>query len=154
MITGPAEEAGLVLEDGLAQRIVDAFGDDLPLLAFAMSKLYEKCGPDGELTHGMFDSLGLADQIDSRAEQAFHELESDPEAQASQDAVFLQLVSVDEQQTVTRRRATLKSLAASRGASALVDKLVDARLLKTERRSDGEPIVSVAHEAVLVHWQR
>jgi len=154
MITGPAEEAGLVLEDGLAQRIVDAFGDDLPLLAFAMSKLYEKCGPDGELTHGMFDSLGLADQIDSRAEQAFHELESDPEAQASQDAVFLQLVSVDEQQTVTRRRATLKSLAASGGASALVDKLVDARLLKTERRSDGEPIVSVAHEAVLVHWQR
>jgi hypothetical protein len=156
MITGPVEEAGLVLEDGLAQRIVNEFGTDrsaLPLLGFTLRQIYEARGPEGELTNRAYDSFeGLHGVIRSTAEQAFGEL--DTEAQKSLGAVFQELVTVDETQTVTRKRALLTTVAKSPAAAALVNKLVAVRLLVTDRGSDDAPVVSIAHEALLNHWSR
>jgi hypothetical protein len=68
--------------------------------------------------------------------------------------VFRELISVNEQNTATRRRAPCRHLFSSVGAGQLVDAFTDARLLVTDRDSTGEEVVEVAHEALLAAWPR
>ena len=61
LIEGPAARAALDLEPGLVQEMVhDAETDDaLPLLAFTLRELYERCKSSGRLTLNVYrDDLG------------------------------------------------------------------------------------------------
>lgn len=61
VITGPARVAGIELEDGLVQAIVDdaEAEDSLPLMAFTLRKLWDNCGAEGLLTlHEYRQELG------------------------------------------------------------------------------------------------
>ncbi len=60
VIEGPAERFGLDLDPGLTERMVEdtAYSDALPLLAFTLEKLYEKCEAQGRLTFEAYDDLG------------------------------------------------------------------------------------------------
>jgi Sulfatase-modifying factor enzyme 1/Domain of unknown function (DUF4062) len=156
MIVRPAERADLVFENGLPDRILDDMGEDrgaLPLLAFALKRMWEKREPSGELTASAYNSFGgVRGVIGSTAENAFAAL--DAEAQQTLPSVFRELVSVDAQLTVTRRRASLQSVKHSEAAARLVERLLKERLLLTDQSSDGTPVISVAHEALLTHWDR
>jgi tetratricopeptide (TPR) repeat protein len=77
----------------------------------------------------------------------------DDEAQCELPWLLQHLVVVhaDEEGVTGRRMA--RSQAAADGQRQLVQSLVDARLLVSEL-AFGEPVVSVAHEALLRHWPR
>ncbi len=159
MIDRPAARAGLTFEAGLAQRIVDETGNEpgaLPLMAFALSELYEAGRADSELTHAAYQGFGgVKGAISQRAESTFTRL--DAEARTTLDRVFRGLLELEEAKdhwVAVRRRAPLSDITPTPAAARLVTAFTDARLLIQDRENDGAPVVEVAHEALLRHWPR
>ena len=75
VIRGPARLAGLQLDDGLVDAMVNDTGtrDALPLLAFTLRRLYDRFRDDGRLTLAEYESLGrLEGAIREAAEQDHH----------------------------------------------------------------------------------
>lgn len=156
MISRPAARAGLEYETGLADRILRDTGTDpgaLALMAYALDELYQAGRTDQRLTHAEYDKLhGVQGAIGERAETTFIAL--DPAAQACLADVFREICEVDERGVAIRRRASLKQTARTEPASRLVDALTKARLLVQSQSEAGQPIVEVAHEALLRSWTR
>ncbi|MCP5091110.1 MAG: ATP-binding protein, partial [Gammaproteobacteria bacterium] len=156
MVARPADRAGLVFEEGLANHILDDTGAEpgaLALMAFALSELYEAREVDGRLTESAYEGFnGVPGAIAKRAENTFGKL--DDETQAALGHVFRELVDVDEQGVATRRRTPWDRVSASEPAARLISVLTDARLLVTSRAESKTPVVEVAHEALLRSWPR
>ena len=159
MITGPAARAGLRFEKGLAERMLDETGTEpgaLPLLAFALAELYRAREPDGQLTHAAYKRFGgVQGAISQRAEDTFKRL--DKAAQVTLDPVFRELVEVettDDGWTATRGRAPFANVAKTATAERLTTVFTEARLLVQSRGLDEQPVVEVAHEALLRNWPR
>lgn len=121
----------------------------LPLLQFALSRLYEQ--REGRLLRlAAYRAMGgVSGAIGSHAEDQFRKLD------AIQDRVlhhvFYHLVNVDEQGTPTRKRST--RIAVTRNeptAERLVDALISNRLLVASK----DEMLEVAHEALLRSWKR
>ncbi len=151
IVEGPAKVAGLELEPGLAQALVQDTqdADALPLLAFALRELWERRGPDGRLTLAAYrDQVGgLAGSV-ARAADGLLEHVSDPEKEELRRA-FLAMVRIDEQGHFARRPIASESLPPR--VLPLLDRFVQARLLVS--RQDGESrVLEVAHEALLTRW--
>jgi WD40 repeat protein len=158
IITGPAVLAGLAFEknvsgESLDQRILnDAVGhpEALPLIEFALAQLYETRTVEGLLTFAAYDKLGgVEGAIGRHAEAVFAALSE--AVRTAFGPVFIALVALDESDKArpVRRRVTLEALAATPERRQLVDALLAARLLTSDR---GE--VFVAHEALLRRWER
>ena len=153
MITRPAERAGLVFEEGLADQILKETGTEpgtLPLMAFALAELYKAKTADGHLTQAAYDSFhGVQGAIAKRAEDTFGKLGV---AEGVLGKVFQELVEVDEQGTLTRQPALRERVTKLADAEKLVDVLITARLLVAGEGN--QPVVEVAHEALLKSWPR
>jgi hypothetical protein len=165
MITKPAHRAGLFFDEGLAGRILSDTGSDpgaLPLMAFALYQLYEAREPSGRLTHEAYDAFGgVKGAIVTRAEAVWASIfplaggRGDAASDSKEDLlgeVFRELVAVEEGSTPTRRRAPLSRVAQSPLAASLVETFVKARLLVAGEGTD--PVIEVAHEALLTNWPR
>jgi hypothetical protein len=154
MIEKPAERAGLIFEEGLVERIVTETGTEpgaLPLMAFALSELYERRDPDGRLSYSTYQEFdGVQGAIGRRAEQTYSRLEAS--VQAALGTVFRELVEVDERGVATRRRAGVRRLEGV--AAKLADALTDARLLVKSGGEGRESVVEIAHEALFTAWPR
>jgi WD40 repeat protein len=152
MIIRPAERAGLVLEEGLADSILADAGTSsgaLPLVAFALAEMYRISQPSTQLTCSMYDQMGrLKGAIAGRAGQVMARLSS--EVQGALPRVFQGLIRLDHD-SATRRRVDRTELAVDEATSQLLDALITARLLQTDER-DGHSIVEVAHESVFEGW--
>lgn len=158
LITRPAEVAGLKLDTGLAQRVVDEAGNEsgaLALIAYVMEALYlrAKVRHDNCLTWADYEALdGVRGAINTLANQAYAVLPLDEAAkQAALQTVFRELIALTEedgQLIPTRRRAALALFAAGSNEARLIEAFVKARLLVADSQC-----VEVAHEAILRHWQ-
>ncbi|MGW6928871.1 nSTAND1 domain-containing NTPase [Lentzea sp. NPDC054927] len=155
MIARPAACAGLDFDEGLPGRILDDAGKQpgtLPLLAYTLDELHRVC--PGTLTHHAYERLGgVAGAIGTRAEDVFQR-KLDDATRATFDAVFRELVDIDEHGHVARRRAALSTVAGSPAAERLIDVFVEARLLVRSAEPGQEPVVSAAHEALFGSWNR
>ncbi len=172
MITRPAHRAGLVFDEGLPGLILAETGSDagaLPLMAFALQQLYEGRELSGRLTHEAYAGFGgVQGAIVARAESVFHSI-AEPLSPASLDRaiatprrdllgpetlsdVFRELVQVEEGRTPTRKRAPFSRIARTPAAAKLVELFVAARLLVADGGDD--PLIEVAHEALLTRWPR
>jgi hypothetical protein len=155
MITRPAKRAGLTFENGLVERILNDTGTapgGLPLMAAALAELYDRRNPEWTLSHATYDSFeGVQGIISQRAEKVYSKLQ--PDAQKAMNEVFRELVEVDERGIAIRRRAVRRQVCRSPAAEEFVDRFTDARLLVTTDEK-GQPIVEVAHEALLRRWPR
>jgi len=156
MITRPAASAGLEFEAGLPQEILTDTGDDpgaLALMAYALDELYQASSSEGKLTFAVYQALGgVKGAIAKRAENTLQKLPSEPQATARQ--VFRSLVALNEGGVFVRQRVSLNRLTVEASAKQLVDAMVQARLVVSSSGSDQQPIVEVAHEALITNWPR
>lgn len=154
MIRGPAERAGLQLEDGLIARVLADTGQEpgrLPLLAYTLEQQYRMEKNAGRLTLRGYEKLnGLRGAIGRRAEETFARL--DESAQAALPLLFGELVALDPNGTVTRRRA-LRERIVGKAGQRLADELIGCRLLSADQ-SAGTEFIEVAHEALFESWPR
>ncbi len=157
IIVRPAERAGLTFKGGLKDKLLQdaiAAPGAFPLLAFALAELYKmREGPTRTLTHEAYKSFGgLSGAITERAEATFKALDAD--AKAAGEGVFRELVQVDERGMVTRQRTVRDSFAANKAALRLIDAFTKSYLLVTGQSESHQPVVEVAHEALLKSWPR
>jgi tetratricopeptide (TPR) repeat protein len=161
MIREPAAAAGLDFEerDGVSLereilREATANPESLPLLQYALQQLYGRregrtllwevykpFGREGGLRGSLVEvAEGLISAIAADADAVFWR-------------VMRELTSVGEDGSATRRYALLDAFPAGSEERALVDRLVDARLAVTDRHGI-QPVVCLAHEALLQSWPR
>lgn len=145
----PAEKQGVMLEEGLSERILQEVArqeGSLPLLEFALSELWLR-QDNGILTHRAYDSIGGVEGALARhADAAYNSLKSDEQLLAQR--VFLQLVYPGEGQEDTRRVASYQEL---KGVWSVVNTLATKRLLVTDE-SEGQQTAEVIHEALIRRW--
>ena len=164
MICHPASAAGLAFEEDFAsgQRLDEALHETafknpeaLPLLEFTLDELYGRQTDARLLTWAAYRDLdGLEGAIGLYAESVFQGLE--PEVQPELPSLLRALVTVgtSEGEPVVARRASRATVTSSPARTLLLDALINARLAVTDGSPDGTPSVSLAHEALLRHWER
>lgn len=165
VIEGPAEVVSLRIDPLLTHALLeDAAGQDaLPLLAFALERLYEGYAAEGELTLAHYERLGrIKGIIDKAVAYAFDQgvatgrLPKDKKAQMALTctAFIPHLAQLNSAGEFIRRVASTEEIPSS--ALPLIDQLVEQRLLLKDRRqvgSEDQDVVEVAHEALFREWQ-
>ena len=155
MITRPAETAGIEIERGLAERILNDTGvhsGALALMAFTLSELFTMAAGSAVLRHMHYDRLGgVKGAVGARAAAAFESL--DAEAQDQLPVVFGQLITVNEDGAPTRQRGRPSQWSGNTAAQQrFLDVFIEARLLVSGQDGDGHATVEVAHEALFHSW--
>lgn len=151
-IEAPAARAGLVLDVGLADALVEeAVGEpgSLPLLSTALAELWDS-RQGRRLTLATYASSGgLRGAIARIAERSYLQLDDDDRAAAK--LLLLRLAGTGQGSAITRRRVPLDELAGlpNPRVLAVVEPLAEQRLLSID---DGA--VEVAHEALFREWPR
>ncbi len=148
----PAELAGLTLERGLTDAIVDDAGDEpgsLPLLSTAMTELWDRRVGD-ELTLSSYVTAGGIDGAVTRIAERVYGGLTDADQRAAR-LLLLRLAGPGDGDATARQRVRLDDLAAlpDSRVRAVVDPLADARLLSVSADQ-----VEVAHEALFREWPR
>jgi ankyrin repeat protein len=148
MIAKPAERAGLSIEPPLiAKLLADAEsreGNALPLVAFCLQSLRRG---SSQLTRAAYDAMGGLDG--ALAKHIREQTTAAPEVEL--DRLFKRLVASHggEPTAAAARRAIVTRDGVS---EALVQRLIDARLLETIITTDGQPAVRLTHEILLRGW--
>ncbi len=149
VIEGPADRAEIALEPGLvSSMIAEARTDDaLPLLAFTLREMYERCRDQQRLTLKVYrdDLGGIKGAVARVVERIKTEGTWTPEVGRALRRAFLKLVRVNDEGQFTRqpcRWADLPDLAAP-----VLEAFVKARLLS----SNGD-VVEVTHESLFRVW--
>ena len=157
VIEGPAEVAGLELEPGLAQAMVeDTETDDaLPMLAFTLRELYElyqRRGRDRLEIADYRDTLGgLAGSVARAAEAVYDAAALSEDRRQELRHSFLALATITRQRQYARQPASWATLPA--GVHDVLERFVAARLLSSRQEGD-ERVLEVAHEAIFRSWAR
>ena len=153
-------DAQLVFDDGLVEELVFAVSDQagaLPLLQFALEKLFERRDSQRLTWQAYTDLGGVKGALANYAESVYDDLDEDGQQLAR--ALFLRLIEPGaSEQDTTRRRAALSELVyadaeATAAMQRVTETFVAARLL-TEDRFGDEETVEVSHEALIREWAR
>lgn len=154
MIIRPAEAAGIELEEGLVQRLLNDAGEGpgaMALIAFTLNQLYKGEKNSAFLSIKAYEAFGgVQGAVQKRAETALQGLHVNLDNVLPK--LFAHLVEVNEQEVATRSRA-LKSLLLD-DEKIVADALTKARLLVSGEGKDQQATLEVAHETVLIGWLR
>ncbi len=156
---GPAQQVGLILEEGLVEAISAEIGEQpgtLPLLQYALTELFERRSGQTLTLDAYHASGGVLGALARRAEELYAGLDESQRQAARQ--LFLRLVTLGEGTEDTRRRARqveVTSTSDRRTMEVVIEALGKYRLLTFDHDPQTrEPTVEIAHEALMRTWQR
>lgn len=154
VIKKPAEKLQVKLEDGLAERILEAVSHEpgnLPLLEFALTQLWAN-QQAGQLTHEAYNEIGGVEQaLTKYAEEVYQELSEEDRQRL--ERIFIQLVRPSEEIEDSRRIANSDEI--GRDNWPLIVRLSSARLVVSGHdETTGEETVELIHEALIRGWER
>ena len=149
----PAQMQNVFFEPGLVTRLIQDVGDDpgrLPLLQFCLSRLWQE-QKDGWITHAAYTEIEeLSGALNHYADGVLARLA--PEQQRLARRVFLRLVHVQEDVEPSRRLGLRVEFTDEEWA--VVQTLINARLLVTDHTSSGVEGVELVHETLIRNWTR
>ncbi len=149
VIEGPAARAEIALEPGLVPSLIaDARTDDaLPLLAFTLREMYERCRDQARFTLKVYrdDLGGIKGAVARVVEQIKAEGKWTPETSHALRRAFLKLARVNDEGRFIRQPARWADLPDQ--AAPVLEQFVKARLLS----SNGDT-VEVTHESLFRVW--
>ncbi|MGH3685514.1 MAG: hypothetical protein ACRDSM_10770 [Pseudonocardiaceae bacterium] len=155
VIEGPAQLAGITVDDELVARLVadTDSGEALPLLAFTLAQLTKGVGRGGQLSAERYQELGgVQGALTQQADVALVEAtKATGRGRKEVLAGLLQLVTVDEQGRPTRWRVTRDEL--PKPVIRELDVFINRRLLTTTDTDCDIVVIEVAHEAFLTVWE-
>lgn len=151
----PARAFGYAWEDGLVDELVDETeGSEarLALVQFVADKLWDARDPSWKrLGRVAYRAMGGAFGAMARHAEETHASLS-PRDRRVAEAVLSRLLGEAGTRNVLSREEAVTGLGP--GAGAVVDRLVDARLLSSREGPRGEALVELSHEALVAHWPR
>jgi WD40 repeat protein len=156
----PTQQVGLQIEQKLVyEMLADVKGalGSLPLLQFALTELWKKCATHRLLTFSAYEALGkIAGTLEKGANGVYEKLS--PAEQKTAKLIFIELTQLGEGTTPdTRRQLSQQDLVTSvpfesAPVGEVIQKLVDANLVVTDKPKEEVAIVNIAHEALTQHW--
>ena len=149
-IEGPAAQAGLRLEPGLVDllvREVEGSPGALPLLSHVLRQTWRRREGDTLTVEGYAATGGVREAVAQSAERLYRELTASQQGMLHD--LMVRLVSQDDAGDPVRTRVSRRTIATDDEHTAVVERLVAARLLS----SDGDT-VEIAHESLAVAWPR
>jgi len=160
----PAARQGVAFEDeALVEKMLEAVSGErgaLPLLAFAISRLWEERDREKkQLTHAAYERIGgVAGALARHAEATLDRIGTERTPLVRE--LFRNLVTAQETRAA-REGEDLLSVFPESGraeATAVLNELVNARLLTSCERpgadDERKPHVEIVHESLLTHWPR
>ncbi|MCF7518609.1 winged helix-turn-helix domain-containing protein [Pseudoalteromonas sp. L21] len=126
--------------------------DALPMLQYTLQQLYLQRSPDSELLFSEYQALGTIEgAIGQKAEQVFCQLPNEQQAELA--VVLSRLITLNpDGETLTSRAARWSELT-NPAQTKLVQAMVESRLFVSHLKNE-QACFSLAHEALLRHWQR
>ena len=167
VITGPAGRYGVSVDEDLLEKLMeDSPGQDtLPLLAFALNRLWRQYAETGRLTLEHYKTIGgLRGLIRNAAEQALHGISPnanvpppsrdppDRVLKLARQTVVPALADINAQGAAVRRIADWSSF--SEEARDLLGHFDAWRLVVRKLTPDGRDTVEITHEALFREWDR
>ena len=149
-VSGPARQAGLLLEPGLVDllaREVQGKPGALPLLSHALRETWLRRQGRTLTVAGYQASGGIRGAVAQSAERVYEH--AGPRAQPLLRELFLRLVAPVGEGESTRSRLPRRLVAGDAEQEQLVELLVSARLVTSD---DG--VLELAHEALTAAWPR
>lgn len=160
IVEEPAKKVNLKWEDDgqgtwLNNVIVnEAFAiRDLPLIEFALTKLYENRDTSNTITFKIYEEIGcLKGAIVKYADAIYNSLAD------SQKIIFGEVISQvitcspDDNRVFVRKTALWDDVAKTDNHAQLMRILVDAHLLKSDKDANGNPTITISHEILLTSW--
>ena len=153
-VAEPARLAGLYLEQGLIEAILDEAGSEagsLPLMSHALVETWVRRRGNTLTLEGFRAAGGVAGAISQTADATYDHQLNDEEQEATK-RLFLRLVTPSEGVPETRRvlpRAEIELDDDAATISRVVEQLTKARLLSVD-----DDRIQIAHEALLRTWPR
>ena len=153
-IEQPARRAGLSIEGGLIDAVLDEAGEEsgsLPLVAHALVETWARRRHNTLTLDGFRAAGGVAGAIAKSADTIYDD-ELDDEQRRATRRLLLRLVTPGEDTPDTRRRVTQDELDRDEHAGLLrpvVARLTAARLLTVDDTN-----IAIAHEALIRTWPR
>jgi DNA-binding SARP family transcriptional activator/WD40 repeat protein len=147
-VTGPAQQAGLVLQPGLVDLLVREVRDDpgaLPLMSHALLETWRRREGNTLTVDGYHASGGIHGAVAQSAEQLYGSVDAD-DRHLLRDLV-LRLVSPGADGEAVRTRIPRRLVAPAH--DRLVEALVDARLVTSD-----DEVLEITHEALARAWPR
>lgn len=155
-IVGPAARANVEVEPGLVAAIVSEAANQpgsLPLVQYALTELFERRTSDRLILDDYRELGGIAAAVAATAENVFRGLP--PQVGDRVSDVFGRLVTIEEGFPSTRRRVLRSEFGADEASAEVLNRYGKARLLSFDHHPlTREPMVELAHETLLVHWDR
>lgn len=148
----PARQAGLRLEDGLVDAILEDGGDEpgsLPLVSHALAETWRRRRGNSLTLAGYRAAGGVAGALAQTADAVYADRLDDEQREVAR-RLLLRLVTPGEGTPDTRRPLPLSELEDDSDAelmTAVAAELTDARLLTVDRDT-----VEIAHEALIASW--
>lgn len=149
-VEGPAHRAGLLLEAGLVDLLVQEVAGEpgaLPLLSHALAQTWENREGRTLTVAGYRAAGGIRGAVTQSAEALFQRLPA-AEQQVLRD-LMLRLVTASPDGQAVRSPVPRRVVTSDGGRESLLEALVAARLVT----SDGE-VVELAHESLVGAWPR
>lgn len=154
-ITTPSERMGVVIDAGLAGRMVAEVHDRpgaLPLLQHTLTEMFDARSSD-LVGVDVYEELGgVSGSLANRAESIYATFDEAEKSAITQ--TFLRLVAVLEGTAPTRTRVRVDRLN-DLGSAGLVESFTRSRLLVADTDPETRtPTIEIAHEALITHWPR
>lgn len=156
VIEGPASRAGLELEPGLSQELVNdtRTNDAMPLLAFTLRELYERYGDDDLLTVKEYreDLGGITKSVARAADAVFSAKPLSDDQRIELRHALISMVQINDQRQYTRRTIDWGQVPV--GIQEVLERFVKARLLvsRIDETDQTKGVLEVAHEALFSSW--
>jgi formylglycine-generating enzyme required for sulfatase activity len=168
VVEAPAKRYGVQVDVTLVDALMDDAPkeDALPLLAFALQRLWRQYGSSGSLTEAHYRNFGgLSGLVEDASERALRGIDPGQDVPLEQRkttqsllglglATFVPaLVQINDQGATIRRIAAWKSF--NEDSQALIDRFESWRILVRKGREERDGgTVEVAHEALFRTWKR
>jgi hypothetical protein len=153
IIEKPPTLLNVKIEDGLTDYILNEINEEapsLPLLAFALTKLWEK-QTHGTLTHFAYNEIGgVENALASYADSVYEGLR--PEEQARARNFFKQLIRPREAFETNWYMAASAKLEPDE--QEVAKKLAESRLIAIRQNDTTGQIAEFAHECLITGWRR
>jgi WD40 repeat protein/DNA-binding SARP family transcriptional activator len=149
-IEGPADQAGLLLEPGLVELLMqDVEGEPgaLPLLSHALRTTWERREERTLTVEGYRATGGIRSAVAQSAEALYEQVPADQRPLVRD--LFLRLVAPGPDGQPVRSRVPRRTVATDTAHDELIELLVGARLVTSD---DG--VIQLAHEALARAWPR
>ena len=162
IVEEPAKKAGLKWETN-AQGVmlnktilhdINKGVDDLPLIEFALSELYNLRNENSVLTYQAYEEIGKIDGAVIKYVDNFYNTLSEKEKE-----LFYQLLSaliapsVENKNVYVRKTALLKEVQKTELHKQVIGKLINSHILISGKDEKENPTVSMVHEILISSWR-